>query len=221
MTGDGAILYFDLLNDRSNVTLYYHNATEDSLSYEYVINENCERIGHYVHNYAASSDPDFVDDVLNNNPDSTTIGNEKLFLQGLGGVRTIVKFPELLNWANSAYIVVNEAKLVITAQDQTELYDPPDALILFKFNDEGKIAFTDDQSVLSDDYFGGDYNKDKQTYTFRISLYIQRLLNGQPDNGLVLFPNAKSIRANGLTFYGTDQTQPNSLKLKLIYTLAD
>ena len=219
--GEGAILYFDLLNERSSVTLYYQNNSEDSLSYEFVINESSARVGKYEHDYSLTNDPAFIDDVLSPNPDTATIGKDKLFLQGLGGVKTIVKFPQLQSWADSVALVINEAKLVITSTSYQDEYAPPDNLILFKLNENGGIAFTEDQSEFTDDYYGGNFNSSSNSYTFRISLYMQNLLLGGPDYGLVLFPGGKSVRANGLTFYGTDQSNPNHLKLKLIYTLAE
>ena len=60
--GDGAILYFNLLNSRSKVTIYYN----DTLTYNLVFNQNTGRIGNFYHNYAKSQNQNFRDQILNN-----------------------------------------------------------------------------------------------------------------------------------------------------------
>jgi len=220
--GEGAILYFNLLSDRSNVTLYYRNNAEDSLSYVFLINDNCARVGNFSHDYSLSTDPVFLEEVINTqDPGSTPgIGQEKLYLEGLGGIRTIIKFPGLSEWAENKNPLINEAKLVITSENNADQDTPPDKLILFKIKsaNHNDIAFTADQSTFTDDYYGGGFNEDQGTYTFRLSLYIQSLLLGETDYGLVLYPNAKAVRANGLVFGGTNPIHPEHLKLKLTYT---
>ena len=67
----GSILYFDLLNERSNVTLYYN----DSLSFEFTINSNCATVGNYHHNYSKSQNQNFIEQIVNGD---TTNGSENL-----------------------------------------------------------------------------------------------------------------------------------------------
>jgi hypothetical protein len=78
--GDGAILYFNLLNSRSKVTIYYN----DTLTYNLVFNQNTGRIGNFYHNYAKSLNQNFREQVLNND---TTIGTQNLYLQGWQGLK--------------------------------------------------------------------------------------------------------------------------------------
>jgi hypothetical protein len=211
--GEGGILYFDLLTDYSNISLYFHNDEEDSLSLRFQINLNCARVGRYEHDYSLSSDPDFV-----LNADSTISGNEYLYLQCLGGVNSILKFPGLTGWNDNSIRVINEAMLEFTLEENVfPEYPPSSSLILFKYKEDGSIDFLRDQ-LQGDAYFGGKLNESSSTYSFRISLHVQDLLAGEVDLGLGLFPNAKSVRANEMKLFGMNPVNPGSVKLKIIYT---
>jgi len=207
--GEGSILYFNLLNSRSKVTIYYN----DSLTYNLVFNTNTARIGNFLHNYGKSLNQNFRDQILNKD---TTIGTVNLYLQGLAGIKTIIKMPEISDWVNTNNFAVNEAKLVIPVSDYPEELKPADQLVLFKLDESGNAAFTDDQ-LEGDNYFGGNYKNDS-TYQFRISFYMQDLLNGTPDNGLVLLISGKTINANEVLLSGTEEGIKDPMCLKIVYT---
>jgi hypothetical protein len=212
--GEGGILYFDMLTDYSNISLYFHNDEEDSLSLRFQINLNCARVGRYEHDYSLSTDPDFV-----LNADSTISGSENLYLQCLGGVSTFIKFPGLTGWNDNSIKVINEAMLEFTLEENllTDFYPPSSKLVMFKYKEDGSIDFIRDQ-LQGEAYFGGNLNESSHTYSFRISLYVQDLLAGEADLGLGLFPNAKSVRANEMKLFGMNQVSPGSVKLKIKYT---
>ena len=231
MMGEGAILYFDLIDDRTNLTIYYHDSGDpenDSLSYVYLINANCARVGNFSHDYSLSADYNFLTYVADtSNHDTVDNGRQTLYLEGLGGVKTILKFPEFLAWAKETHPVLNEAKLVINAQSYDDDYAPPERLVMFQLVPDStveggfNIGFTPDQSTFTDDYFGGNFNESKMNYTFRITLYLQSLILGEPDYGLTIFPNGKSVKANGVVLTGTDHVYPQHMQLQVIYTKTD
>jgi hypothetical protein len=214
--GDGAILYFNLLNSRSKVTIYYN----DTLTYNLVFNQNTGRIGNFYHNYAKSQNQNFRDQVLNN---VTTIGTQNLYLQGLAGIKTIIKIPSLSDWVNTKNYAINDAKLIIPVYESLDsLLKPADKLLLFKLNEAGDVVFTDDQ-LEGDKYFGGSFNDNTNNYEFRLSFYIQDLLNGATDYGLVLLVSGKTTNANEVSLYGTEPDGPDlpSMGLKIVYTKVD
>jgi hypothetical protein len=214
--GDGAILYFNLLNSRSKVTIYYN----DTLTYNLVFNQNTGRIGNFYHNYAKSQNQNFRDQILNND---TTIGTQNLYLQGLAGIKTIIKIPSLSDWVNTKNYAINDAKLIIPVYESLDsLLKPADKLLLFKLNEAGDVVFTDDQ-LEGDKYFGGSYNDNTNNYEFRLSFYMQDLLNGATDYGLVLLVSGKTTNANEVSLYGTEPGGPDlrSLGLKIVYTKID
>lgn len=212
--GHGAILNFDLLASRSNVIIYYHNDTVDSLSYRLEVNLNNARVGKFDHDYSLSTDIDFKNQILNGD---TSLGASKLYLQGLAGLKTTLRFPGLADFVNQENIGINEAKLIIPAMEPSDEFDYPEGLILFRYDADGVAGFTEDQ-LEGDTYFGGDFNSGSNEYQFRISFYIQELLGGSTDYGLVLFPNSKSVKPNAVSLYGTANNLPENMYLRIIYT---
>ncbi len=215
--GDGAILYFDLLDGRSELTIHYKNDTADSLKFDYLINLNSARVGRYKHEYELSTDPDFINMILNGD---TTLGTEKLYLQAMGGVKTNLRFPGLQSWLDSTNRIINEAKLIINLTDDNTEYPPSTSLILFKYKEDGGFDFLPDQ-VQGDNYFDGDYDEETNSYQFRISLHAQDLILGEPDHGLGLFTNAKSIRGTEMILHGTDSNNPERIQLRITYSDAN
>lgn len=214
-SNEGSILYFNLLDPRSNVTLFY----QDSLSFEYAINSNCATVGNYHHNYTNSQNQNFLEQIINGD---TTKGTENLYLQGLGGLETKFSLPSLSGWVGTGKYAINEAKLVIPVIEPVEELPPAEQLILFKYDEYGDIQFTDDQ-YEGDNYFGGEYNEASKSYEFRITLYVQSVLNGTPDYGLALYTSGKSINANQVVLYGTEpeNTMLPRMYLNVIYTLLE
>ena len=212
--GEGAIFYFDLLEDRSNLTIYYHNDTADSLKFRFFINLNNARVGRYEHEYLLGNQ-DFINQVVNGD---TSLGSEKLYLQGNGGVKTNIFFPNLTEWADSKTRIINEAKLIINlAEEYDEDYPVSTSLILFKNTAEGSFDFVPDE-LEGENYFNGDYNESTNSYFFRISIHLQDLLSGEKDLGLGLFPTAKSIMSTEMVIHGTNLENPRRFQLQVTYT---
>ncbi|MCF8369186.1 MAG: DUF4270 domain-containing protein [Bacteroidales bacterium] len=216
--GGGSILSFDLTSGYSEVIIYYHNDTttsEDTLTYSLTINSNNARINRFEHDYTKSWDDIFRKQILFND---TSYGNQKLYLQGMAGVRTVIKFPDISSWIDSGNVVINEAKLIISGFDFEEGSEPPTKLLLFKILGDGLFDFTPDQATQGEVYFGGGLVESSNSYTFRISLYLQDLLAGEEDLGLGLYPTAKSIKANELIFKGAGIDDPGRFRLNIIYS---
>lgn len=211
--GEGSILYFDLLKVRSKVTIYYN----DTLEYDLVFNNNTARIGRFEHDHSLSLNQNFLNQIVNND---TSAGVQNLYLQGLGGVQTTVKFPGLSEWVNTERFIINEARLIIPVEGESEILPPPSKLVLFQLNEDGEILFMEDAQE-GDNYFGGNLSEGDNSYLFRISLYIQDLLAGTPDYGLRFYISSKTVKANEAILYGTGPLLPQRTRLQLIYTDID
>ncbi len=215
--GEGALLSFDLLSERSYMSIYYHNDTTDSLSYKFLINLNNARVGKYEHDYTLSQDPIFINQVVNKD---TTLGTTNLYLQGLGGVQTYLRFPGLEAMTSEGNRVINEARLIFHSEAYDEIYPPPSTLYLFKFNEEGELRTMIDQNE-GENYFGGNFKSDTRTYWFRITMEAQKILNGDPRYGFVIYPAAKSVRPHELVMPGTNPDNSGYFHLEVIYTDPD
>lgn len=216
----GSIIYFDLESALSNLSLYYHNDTLDSLSYLLNINENCARFTHFDHNDYADADEQFKQQVLNQD---TALGKEILYLQSMAGIRTKIFFPYIKNWFETEKILVNEATLKVYLQDgQQELFKP-DKLTLYKFVESGGLTFLEDEYEGAE-YFGGYYDSLNQNYSFRITRHIQHLMMGtEVDYGLALNIEAAYNNAYHLILNGTENESisGNKMLLELRYTILE
>jgi hypothetical protein len=145
----------------------------------------------------------------------TTLGNQKIYLQCMGGVKTKIFFPYLMNWVKDYKIALNEAQLVFKNNDPENSLTPPSNLSLFSITDEGKIDFLPDE-YESELYFDGKYNN--SSYRFRITRHLQDILNEiDPNNGLYLMIAGASLNAGRVVLNGPSNPQ-DSLRLRLVYT---
>ncbi|PIE88754.1 MAG: hypothetical protein CSA04_00260 [Bacteroidetes bacterium] len=80
--GEGALLDMNMVSLRSEVVLYYHNS-EDTTTFTMRCSTFTPRYLEVDHDFS-TGDPLFVQQLEGD----TTLGEEKLYLQGLGGVKT-------------------------------------------------------------------------------------------------------------------------------------
>ncbi|MBN1338085.1 MAG: DUF4270 domain-containing protein [Bacteroidales bacterium] len=214
-SGEGAILYFNLLSADSRITIYYN----DSLQFDLNINESCARYNRFKDEYHLSNDPLFLDQVVNGD---TSLGSERLYLSGLTGIRTLLFFPGLKNWIESGNIVINQARLILPVVSSGTEYDPPSALSVYRIEDSGLETYTDDQ-YEGEDYLGGDYLESDGHYFFRISLHLQNLINETyHDNGLSIKVTGRSSKAGGTVIAGTNPLLSGpAMQLRIIYSVLE
>jgi hypothetical protein len=102
INSEGAIVYYDLLSDKSKMVLYYQDSVGGNHEFDFVINSNCQRINAYTHDYSLGSD-------LNSLMiDNFTVTDSVLYLQGMGGVKAKIKFPFINNWRGLNNIAINK-----------------------------------------------------------------------------------------------------------------
>lgn len=217
VTAGGAIAFFDILASTSRLTIYYHNDENDRQSYPFFINDQVARFMTFTHDYD-QGDAAFVAQL---NGD-TTLGNEKFYLQSLGGVEAVVSFPYIQDWFNDQTIIINEAKLVFSNADSESDFAPPAELFFFVLNDNGTIGFLDEQ-FEGEAYFGGRYNTDNGQYFFRVTQHLQQVLTGEkPNTPFSMGISGASLAPNRVVLVGSApasaEWQDKRVKLNLIYT---
>ena len=211
-SGTGGIVYYDLLSDDSQVILYYHDSDDDSLTYSFVLNNNCARINAFKHDYSSSPIASAVD-----NP---SYQDSILYLQGLGGVKTKIFFPNISSWRNISNITINKAELVVpieTDDATASVYPKPERLTVRALKETGGTELIIDDPYYNESYsyFNGYIDSTNNTYNMIITRYFQYLLQGQySDYGLYIIPYNKRIEANRVIIGSTS----NSNKLRLIVT---
>jgi len=217
----GYALLTSMTSSLSGISLYYHNEGGSTIKYTFPCSSDCTRFTHFGHNYNASSNADFIQEVLQGDQ---TIGTRKLFLQATGGVKTRITFPYLKDAFKSLNnrVVINRAELVITDVSPDEVYYiHPSNLTLQGINADNSLAYLpDDEYYTTSSFFGGTYDEDKHEYRFRITQYVQELVQGTGSltNSINLVVRGSSVRANRLIFGGTGLDDDERLRLEISYT---
>jgi len=217
----GALLSFDLLSNYSEMVIYYSNDDQDSLQFDYMCTLLNATISKFTHDFE-SADFNLRNQVLNND---TALGATKFYLQGLGGVASVIKVPSIKSWNRLGPVAINEAKLVLTGAENDPLWGAPQQLSMAQIQDNGSFGYLVDQTDELAVYFGGDYDESTNSYTFRITRYIQSLIDNPDikDNGLYLIPTGSSIYPNRFVFNGNEPLADTAtrLKLEILYTELD
>jgi len=214
----GSIIYFDLLSSLSEMTLYYHNSSGDSLKFEYLINSNCARFGNFTHDYSLG-DPTFRAQVIDKD---TTLGKSICYVQALGGVKTFVRFPNIKNFYANGKIAVNEARFFMSCMETDPALSVANNLIIVRKTEEGSYEILDDQ-LNGTDYYGGSYDENYHGYWFRITTAIQDLMRSEdPDYGFEIYLSGGAVNAERVLLDGTSPQLPvlpeDRMRLVITYT---
>lgn len=217
----GYVLHSSMTSSLTGITLYYHNGGT-AAKYTFPCDKSCARFTGYTHNYEGSANADFVQEILNGD---RSVGATTLFAQASGGIKTVIRFPNMKDAFKSLNnrVVVNKAELVICNVDPDEKYlVPPSGLSLQGVSTAtGKTVYLpDDEYYSSTSYFGGTYDSGKKEYRFRITKYVQDLILGNTGyaDSVYLVVKGAGIRANRLVIGGTGRTDDRRLRLELSYT---
>ena len=223
----GSMLNFSITNGLSELVAYYHNGNDpanDSLQYSLLINSSCARFTHVDHNGYIDASQDLKQQVLNHD---SAKGAGQLYLQGMAGVKVKVKFPYMRNFGLGRSVAINEAILELKNLETDTSLAPPATLIMLRQDSIGRISYLPDYSEGTG-YFGGTYNRSSRTYNFRITEFMQKVIqNGYSghfdlyilvDNPITSVPSPNRIVLNG-----TKPLLPGDnsgrLRLKVTYTI--
>ena len=220
---DGYMLLTNMTSALSGMTLYYHNEDGQQQRYTLSCSENCVRFTHIDHAYSTSGSTDFIQEVLQG---QASLGEQVLFIQGGGGVKTRITFPYLENtFAQfNNRVVIHRAELVITnVQPDEKIFTQPNILTLqgIRKSDNAIRFLPDDDYYTSANYFGGTYDASKSEYRFRITKYVQQLILQQDDwcNAMNLIVRGSAVRPHRLVLDGTSPVSPSRLRLELTYSI--
>lgn len=215
--GTGSILYLNLTGDMSKVTVHYHNST-DTATLNFPINSYCARFTHYNHFGYQNADPVLISQFKGD----TTSGNDKLFIQSMGGAKIRVRFPYLTTLAKQKKIAINEAILVLENMEPDEAYPIPSLLAIRALTSDTLTHYSTLPDEDEGSAFINGYAIDNKQYRIRITRYVQnRLLHpDDPDYGLMLMATGGSLIGNRAVLNGPGATS-GRMRLLIYYTLLD
>lgn len=210
--GKGSIITFNMPSNFSRIVMYYHN-TDTSTYYDFAISASCARFQNYNHYGYAEAIPMLKQQLEGN----TSLGQQFLFAQGMGGIKIKIEFPYLSKWFDTEKVVINDAQLILGNASVSDVFTNPSSITLRGVGEGGTsspFAIADEGST----YFDGFYNASSNSYRFRLTQHIQQVLTGKAnDNGLHLIIPSASYAGNRLVLNGTSSPQ-SDLKLYLRYT---
>lgn len=214
----GSLISFDVLSNYSEMLLYYSNDDQDSLRFDYMVTLLNPTIGKYFHDFE-TGDMDFKMQVLDGD---TALGAQNFYYQGASGVVTVIKIPFMKSWNELGPVAINEAKLILSGSENDPLWSAPVKMSLIQIEDDGSFNPLSDQTEESSIYFGGEYNSAANNYTFRITRYIQALIDdpNETNNELYLYSSAGQFFPNRFVFDGYQPSLDTArrLKLEVLYT---
>lgn len=223
-SGTGSICYFNLLNTKSYLRIYYHN-NYDTTFYDFNVGDKYVRFNHFEHDYNAAQAPISFND---------TTSNQYLYVQSTAGVRSRLTFPNLARWAENmnTNVLINEARLIMTGANDmingiyndTAMFTQPVQLVVVKANEDNSYSILPDQ-MAGTNYFNGLYDPTTDQVWFRISEYVQDLILAGPEAenyGLFIYTYSGSYNAKRWIFHGPDSPDTNRrVKLEIIYSQID
>jgi len=217
LSSKGALFAVNFLLRNSQMVIFYKNDEEDSLRYNFNVTSSSARINTYHHDYT-NSPQDFKQQVIDGD---TTLGLERLYIQGVGGVRTIIRVPDIRDYTNNSRVAFNEVKLVIPGAVSHSLY-PPARLALVKATADGGYLPLIDQ-YEGEEYFGGTYHAESNEYIFRITRYMQSIYTGdEPNSDLFLFVSGASVNPENFIIKGNKvEGDTLGMRLEILYTNLD
>jgi hypothetical protein len=211
---NGSLISFNFSGGSSRLTLYYHNAENDSLTYEIIINTNCTWLNLFEHDYSQAPIAPWISDSVYDHP--------TVYLQGIAGTRAHLKLklPDSILSMVSSGVAINRAELVFSlADDPTSSGFPaPNSIRVLNTLSDWTAQFTQDVEAGTE-YYGGVLDKESGTYRFNIGRFVQGLIH--PDttqrlesNGMYLELSDQWINAGRLSI----KSGPGDIKLILTYT---
>lgn len=208
-TNEGGIIYTDLLNEYSKVTIFYRDtAQKDTIAFDLNFNSQSAR----YHRVNLDNSGTYVGNVLAD----STLGQTQFFTQTLGGVKGKVYFPNINEYIKEGKVIVNKAELVLPAQYYAlDKYLPSTQLYLTRPNEEGNDVFIED---FSED-LGGTYDFNNNEYVFNVTRHINKIFAEEIENTpLSIITSQSGITANRVVFNGQESTLKDKPKLKLTFT---
>ncbi|HEY0978585.1 MAG TPA: DUF4270 family protein [Flavobacteriales bacterium] len=173
-TGEGGICIFNLTNDNSRLTLYYHDSSVGTpLSFNYTLRSSVRYSTVTFDRAGTPSEIALAD---------TTTGQMQVLLQALGGIRSEVRIPYLDHYIGTPYQAIAKAELILPVADHDEAYTPPGELFAFRKNSTGGDLYIPDQVLSSSSFRGALYDEDEQAYRVNITRYVQNVMNGNYAN---------------------------------------
>jgi hypothetical protein len=197
LSDTGAILKLDVISSYSKLRLFYHDATK-AYTRDFVMNSGTAWFNHFSHTFSPYVMQQLTD---------TSNGKNQVLLQGMYGLKTIVKINNIERLKAKMPIAINKAELSMKLTNTNGAYGIPQNILLHRID-------ANSASVV-------EYNSLQKEFTANIPLYIQNMLEGKVvDKGFKLIINpVESVSSPASVILGGGRNASGyKMKIKIIYT---
>ncbi len=213
---DGSILYFNLNSLNSRLLIYYHN-TEDTS--QIALNFAQDRATVPMGFSIFSQDYTTYPTVFNLSMQDSVNGEMTTYIQSMGGVATILKFPGFASLQSQKDIVINRAFIEVPVQRGVSGPSPSNNLELRKMSGNAPGSLTDDFTFGTAGGDGrlrlGELRTNK--YVFEVTQHLFDAINNGKSPNLAVVPLNKGTTANQTILKGgSDPVEP--IRLIVYYT---
>jgi hypothetical protein len=222
---EGALLGVNMLNLAT--TLKFYTTKDDNTKKQFkfiVIDGFCAWFNNYEHNNYQEAENSFKEQVLSGNKN---LGKEKLYIQPLGGTHVHIDFPNLKDLNKLGNLIINKAELILNykdlEEDKTSNFKNPINLGIGVRHVDNSVSVVPDAYNIS--HLGGKIDTIKREYKFRITKYVQEVLQNKDEGelGLYLFTANENVTYNRLIFTGFDPADTelfsNRFRLEVTYSV--
>lgn len=192
VSGGGGIVRLEPNAGISFLTLHYHN-TEDTTSYNFVINANAARVSHFQHSWPAEFGR--LNDSL------PTENASRVALVGAAGSYLRLDLSGLDSLDVSDGTVINRAEVVLPLDDTPSKLPRPLSLKPFLKAPGGGLELTQDEFAAGVT-LGGVFDETRNAYVINLPIYAQKRLNGEETRPYVyLYSELSSIALEQVVFH--------------------
>ncbi|MFT3884605.1 MAG: DUF4270 family protein [Flavobacteriales bacterium] len=209
----GGVWNFNLRDGNSKLALYYHDRSVNTPQhFDFVFGTSSIRYTHSTFDRGQATDPRLVNALTD-----STLGQQEVYVQCLGGMRTEVRFPFLDRYAGTSLMAVAKAELVVPLSGTYHAtYEPPPVIYAYRKASDGTDLTVPDQDPALGSV-GGTFDAAAQEYRFNLTRWVQGVINGTYDNtGLAVVAGSSGVSANRATLMGPGASNP--MKLRLTFT---
>lgn len=207
--GDGAIVYFNLLDSRTKLNVYF-TSPGDSSQFSFIVAPEAQRFAHFDHDHSST--------LLEADIDNTT--SESNYLASLGASRIRLSFDDLEQLsADLGIIAINRAELIFPFEDPViTQYTAPDKTVVIMRGDEGNWILPTDWTKNGSDYFGGELDLVSNQYKFNLASTFHEMINlGDYERELFLSVSGNSVVGNRVIMNSGGNTK-RKMYVHLTYT---
>ena len=202
----------------TRLTIYYHNPDVDTAArqFDFIINGEAAHSMYVSHDYSGTPLA-----LFDHNKKDTLSGNERLYLEPLGGTRVRLSLQPFLNnfYEQHKNAVIHYAELLLPVYDTSDTQTPV-RILAMKRKADGSLVYVTDADVLTNSQtyagFDGYYHRDKHYYRLRVTRHLQELMRTGRDYGTELIIDARRSSGFRTVLRGSDVDNP--VRIDFIYT---